>query len=252
MTKAPDIKLIVGLGNPGTEFQYTRHNAGFWFVDALANQFGNGALQADQKFKGLVGSINLGGKSVRLLKPNTFMNLSGQSVAALANFYKIDYEQILVAHDELDILPGSARLKIGGGHGGHNGLRDIISSLGNQKNFARLRIGIGHPGNAKQVSNFVLKKAPEKEQDYIDQTIVECVKHMEPVLRGDWQIAMNTLHSFNANPEARAKAEAARLEKEQKKQARAEQRAAQRAQQTIAQQQSTSTDTNNPPDQEES
>jgi PTH1 family peptidyl-tRNA hydrolase len=115
----------------------------------------------------------------------------------LANFYKIAPEAILVAHDELDIAPGTVRLKTGGGHGGHNGLRDIISSLGNQKQFGRLRIGIGHPGNAKQVSNFVLKKAPNTEQRWIEDSIDEVVRHIEAIVKGDWQLVMNQLHSFN-------------------------------------------------------
>ena len=232
MASHPDIKLIVGLGNPGSEYQATRHNAGFWLVDAIAQKYSTTPLNEDSKFKGSTASVNIGGKNVRLLKPSTFMNLSGQSVSALTNFYKINIEEILVAHDELDIDPGTARLKVGGGHGGHNGLRDIISSLGNQKNFARLRIGIGHPGNAKQVVNFVLKKASNSEQQYIDEAIQETVKHIEAIVRGDWQIAMNTLHGFNANPEAKAKAEAARIAKEKKKQERAAQKLAQRQAQT--------------------
>ena len=221
MASQPDIKLIVGLGNLGNEYQDTRHNAGFWFVDALCKRFDVNSLSEESKFKGSTATVNLGGKNVRLLKPSTFMNLSGQSVATLANFYKIESEQILVAHDELDIDPGTARLKVGGGHGGHNGLRDIILSLGNQKNFARLRIGIGHPGNAKQVANFVLKKASKTEQDYMDKAIDVCVDHIEAIVCGEWQLAMNTLHSFNANPESVAKAEAAKLAKEKKKQERA-------------------------------
>lgn len=245
MATQPDIKLIVGLGNPGSEYQDTRHNAGFWFVDALCKRFGATNLSEESKFKGSSATINLSGKSVRLLKPNTFMNLSGQSVAALANFYKMECEQILVAHDELDIDPGSARLKVGGGHGGHNGLRDIISSLGNQKDFARLRIGIGHPGNAKQVANFVLKKASSTEQNYMDKAIDACVDHIEAVVRGDWQLAMNTLHSFNANPEAIAKAEAAKLAKEKKKQERAALREQQKKEQS-------DTESSSHPDQEDS
>ena len=129
------------------------------------------------------------------------MNRSGLSVAALANFYKIEPEAILVAHDELDIAPGTVRLKVGGGHGGHNGLRDIISSLGNQKQFGRLRIGIGHPGNAKQVSNYVLKKAPTKEQQWIEDSIQEAASHIEKIVSGDWQVVMNEMHKFNAAEE---------------------------------------------------
>ena len=228
MPTEAEIKLIVGLGNPGSEYEKTRHNAGFWFADAVVHKFVNTTWIEDSKFKGSSASVMIGSKNVRLLKPNTFMNLSGQSVPALANFYKIDPEHILVAHDELDIDPGTARLKSGGGHGGHNGLRDIISCLGNQKNFARLRVGIGHPGKASQVSSFVLKKASSTEQAYIEEAIQECVKHIEAIVKGDWQSAMNTLHRFNANPEAQAKAEALRLAKEKKKLERAAQRQAQR------------------------
>lgn len=193
------VRLIVGLGNPGPEYALTRHNAGVWFIDALLQRFPTTMpLLEETKFKGLTGQINIAGHSVRLLVPTTFMNLSGQSVAALMNFYKIESDAILVAHDELDIDPGLVRLKQGGGHGGHNGLRDIISSLGNQKNFGRLRIGIGHPGNAKQVSNFVLKKAPNAETLLTEAAINETVSHIEGIVKGDWQLVMNELHSFNA------------------------------------------------------
>lgn len=193
------VRLIVGLGNPGSEHSQTRHNAGFWLVDELVRRFPSAAgLSEESKFFGITGQIHIGAYAVRLLMPNTYMNRSGQSVAALANFYKIEPESILVAHDELDIAPGTIRLKSGGGHGGHNGLRDIISCLGNQKQFGRLRIGIGHPGNAKQVSNYVLKKAPAKEQQWIEESVCEAVKHIEAIVKGDWQLAMNELHSFNA------------------------------------------------------
>ena len=159
MTDTTPIRLLVGLGNPGSEYSQTRHNAGFWLIDELIRRLPNSqALSEDSKFHGWCGKLIIGGHSIRLLQPSTFMNRSGLSVAALANFYKISPDAILIDHDELDIAPGTVRLKIGGGHGGHNGLRDIISNLGNQKQFGRLRIGIGHPRNAKQVSNFVLKK----------------------------------------------------------------------------------------------
>lgn len=198
MSDNAPIRLIVGLGNPGAEHALTRHNAGFWFVDEILRCFGAITLTEDNKFHGHTGQVTIAGQPVRLLLPNTFMNRSGLAVAALANFYKIDVEQILVAHDELDIAPGTVRLKSGGGHGGHNGLRDIISSLGNQKQFARLRIGIGHPGNAKQVSNYVLRKAPNAENTMIEESIDEAIRHLEAIVKGDWQIAMNQLHSFNA------------------------------------------------------
>lgn len=191
------IKLLVGLANPGPEYVQTRHNAGQWFLNQLASQE-NIRLKAEAKFYGLTGRIQFAGNDLRLLVPTTFMNLSGKSVAAMANFYRIKPEEILVAHDELDLSPGVAKFKLGGGHGGHNGLRDIISQLGNNKNFYRLRIGIGHPGDKNRVSGFVLGKAPRSEQDLIDQSIDEAARCM-PILGQDGlAIAMNRLHSFKA------------------------------------------------------
>lgn len=199
MKQSSPVRLIVGLGNPGSEYVHTRHNAGVWLIDELTRRYPPAtALSVDSKFKGLTGQLSIAHHTVRVLVPTTFMNNSGQSVAALANFYKLDPESILVAHDELDLNPGICRLKIGGGHGGHNGLRDIISCLSNNKNFGRLRIGIGHPGDAKQVSNFVLKNAPENENSLITQAIDEALNHIESIINGDWQLAMNQLHSFNA------------------------------------------------------
>ncbi|MFJ2532376.1 aminoacyl-tRNA hydrolase, partial [Pseudomonas helmanticensis] len=157
------IKLIVGLGNPGAEYDQTRHNAGALFVERIADAQGVN-LVADRKYFGLTGRYSHQGQDVRLLIPTTYMNRSGQAVAALAGFFRIKPEEILVAHDELDLPPGVAKLKQGGGHGGHNGLRDIIAQLGNQNTFYRLRLGIGHPGVASMVSNFVLgsdKRADE-------------------------------------------------------------------------------------------
>jgi|TARA_B110000116_G_scaffold47754_1_gene39732 PTH1 family peptidyl-tRNA hydrolase len=191
-----NIKLIVGLGNPGAEYERTRHNAGFDFVEELARQH-NQPLKAESKFFGHTARINVNGSDIRLLNPSTFMNRSGQSVGAIANFYKIEPEQILVAHDELDLDPGIARLKHGGGHGGHNGLRDIIASLGNNKNFSRLRLGIGHPGNAKQVVGYVLKKAPLSEQTLIDDAIYESTRVLGDVAKGEWNNAMKELHTQN-------------------------------------------------------
>lgn len=188
------IKLIVGLGNPGKEYENTRHNAGADFVDELARQYGAG-LSADSKFFGLAGRATINNRDVRLLIPTTFMNLSGKAVAALAQFYKIEPESILVAHDELDIPPGHARLKLGGGHGGHNGLRDTIKCLGNNKNFARLRIGIDHPGNPKQVSNYVLKKAPATEYKMIEDSIYEATRIVPLIVEGKWNEAMKELHT---------------------------------------------------------
>src|SRR5687768_14656907 len=164
------VQLIVGLGNPGPEYVQTRHNAGQDLVEQLARQ-NQISLSSTPKFFGDSGRGTIAGREVRLLIPNTFMNRSGQAVAALSQFYRIPPEAILVAHDELDLLPGVARFKFSGGHGGHNGLRDIIAALGNNKDFARLRLGIGHPGNAKMVSDYVLKKAPQAENDLIHQGI---------------------------------------------------------------------------------
>lgn len=191
------IQLIVGLGNPGDKYAHTRHNAGAEFVEQLAARQ-LVTLQADKKYQGLYGKVQLEGQQVHLLIPTTFMNLSGQSVASLANFYKIPPEAILVAHDELDLPPGVARFKLGGGHGGHNGLRDIISKLGNNKNFYRLRLGIGHPGHSSQVSNFVLSKAPGSEREKTQAAIDEALHQLKDAINGDWAKAMNQLHSFKA------------------------------------------------------
>lgn len=191
------LQLIVGLGNPGLEYAQTRHNAGVWFVAALAAEH-NIRLNPEAKYFGLVGRGTINGNEVRLLIPTTFMNRSGQSVSALANFFKIPLDAILVAHDELDLPAGSIRLKTGGGHGGHNGLRDIISSSGNQNNFHRLRIGIGHPGDAKLVSNFVLTKAPSLEQEKIDSAIMAAVNVSVPMVSGELAKAMNQLNGFKA------------------------------------------------------
>ncbi|WP_432470952.1 aminoacyl-tRNA hydrolase [Amphritea sp. HPY] len=191
------IQLIVGLGNPGQQYEQTRHNAGAEFVEQLAARHLT-PLKADSKYHGLYGKISLNGQPVHLLIPTTFMNISGQSVASLANFYKIPAESILVAHDELDLPPGVARFKQGGGHGGHNGLRDIISRMGNNKNFYRLRLGIGHPGSANQVSGFVLKKAPASERDMTLAATDEALRVLDQAISGDWLKAMNTLHTFKA------------------------------------------------------
>lgn len=187
------ISLIVGLGNPGAEYHRTRHNTGADFVWELANRK-EITLTPEHKFQGLCGRVSLGGRDVKLLIPTTFMNLSGRAVAAMANFYKIPVQQILVAHDELDLPSGSIRLKVGGGHGGHNGLRDIIKALGNN-NFARLRIGINHPGNTKQVSTYVLNKAPALEQEQIDSSIDRALAILPQVVAGEWNRAMKALHT---------------------------------------------------------
>ena len=188
------LQLIVGLGNPGAEYDRTRHNAGADFVAELARREG-ASLVPENKFYGLTARIHFHGRDLRLLIPTTFMNRSGQAINALAQFYKIPPEAILVAHDELDLAPGVARFKHGGGHGGHNGLRDTISALGNNQNFNRLRLGIGHPGSAAQVVGFVLKKAPASEQTLIDDAIDRAIRALPDAVKGNWGVAMQNLHT---------------------------------------------------------
>ena len=190
------ISLIVGLGNPGTEYAQTRHNAGFWFVQRLAEQYGI-QLKADPKYKGISGRGNIEGQDVRLLLPTTFMNLSGQSVVPFAKFYQIAPEAILIAHDELDMNTGVIRLKTGGGHGGHNGLKDIVPHIGS--NFHRLRIGIGHPGSKERVSGHVLSKAPSSEQNLMDDAIAHALSRIQLLVNGDTQQAMNQINAYKPN-----------------------------------------------------
>lgn len=191
------IKLIVGLANPGAEYAATRHNAGAWYVDLLAERL-RAPLSEEPKFYGYTSRINLAGADVRLLVPTTFMNLSGKAVAAMATFYRINPDEILVAHDELDLPPGVAKFKLGGGHGGHNGLKDIISKLGNNPNFHRLRVGIGHPGDKNKVVGFVLGKPPVSEQKLIDEAVDEAVRCTEIWLQDGLTKATNRLHAFKA------------------------------------------------------
>lgn len=190
---ATGIRLIVGLGNPGSSYAETRHNAGFRFIEQLVSRTG-ATLKSESKFSGHAGKVTIAGNDVWLLMPDTFMNNSGASVATAARFYKVEPEEILVVHDELDLSPGTVRLKVGGGHGGHNGLRDIIPQLGS-KEFVRLRIGIGHPGSASQVSSYVLKKAPNAEQELTDEAIARAVGHIEDIVVGDFETVMNDLHT---------------------------------------------------------
>ncbi|WP_341503403.1 aminoacyl-tRNA hydrolase [Gallaecimonas sp. GXIMD4217] len=192
-----DIQLLVGLGNPGPDYSATRHNAGVWFIENLARRH-HQSLSLESKFFGHTARITIHGKDVRLLVPNTFMNLSGKAIAAMANFFRIPPESVLVAHDELDLPPGVARFKQGGGHGGHNGLKDTIAKLGNNKNFHRLRIGIGHPGDRNKVTGFVLGKAPKAEQDKIDAAIDEALNATELLFDAGMTKAMNRLHAFKA------------------------------------------------------
>ena len=188
------IRLIVGLGNPGAEYEQTRHNAGAWLVSRLARAE-NISLSPDRKFFGLAGRGRIGGEDCWLLLPTTFMNLSGQAVAALANFYKIKPEEILVVHDELDLPAGVARFKTGGGHGGQNGLRDIISKLVNDKGFHRLRIGIGHPGDKNRVTGHVLSKPSANEQKQMDEAIDNAIAVISLYVAGSKEKAMSELHT---------------------------------------------------------
>lgn len=192
------IQLIVGLGNPGPEYSQTRHNAGVWFVQQLAHAF-NASLKNEPKFFGYTGKFICAGQEFKLLIPSTYMNLSGKAVLAMAQFYKLAPEQILVAHDEMALAPGVAKFKLGGGHAGHNGLRDIISRLGNNQNFYRLRLGIGHPGHKDQVTGYVLGKAPASEQHLIEQSIDEATRCFDILARDGLVKAQSRLHSFKAS-----------------------------------------------------
>ncbi|GAB3628633.1 aminoacyl-tRNA hydrolase [Pandoraea terrae] len=192
------IKLIAGLGNPGAEYAATRHNAGFWFVDALARQTG-ASLSNQKNFHGYAGRAHIAGHEVWLLQPQTFMNRSGQSVVALARFYKIMPDEILVVHDELDLPPGAVKLKRGGGSGGHNGLKDISAHLTTPE-YWRLRLGIGHPrtqlpaGSQQQVVDFVLKPPRKEEQDAIDDAMSRSLDVIDLAVKGDMEKAMMRLH----------------------------------------------------------
>lgn len=191
------IKLIVGLGNPGPEYENTRHNAGAIFLAQIADAH-HLKLTADKKFFGLYAKLHLQGKDIHLLYPTTYMNRSGQAVSAVCQFFKIQPEEVLVAHDELDIPCGTMKLKKGGGHGGNNGLRDIIEKFGGNKEFKRLRIGIGHPGHASKVTGHVLSKPSAKEREQLSACIDEADRHLPEILFGDWQKAMQIIHSFKA------------------------------------------------------
>ena len=189
-----NIKLIVGLGNPGQQYAETRHNVGVWFVEQLLEHSPT-TLKPENKFKGLVGKISLHGHECFLLIPTTFMNLSGEAVGALAKFYKILPQEILVAHDELDLPPGEARIKQGGGHGGHNGLKSIFSHLSGNRDFLRLRIGIGHPGESRLVSDYVLKRPSKHDEQLIDNALSDADRVFPLLLEGQIQKAMTQLHT---------------------------------------------------------
>ncbi|HEX6639230.1 MAG TPA: aminoacyl-tRNA hydrolase [Steroidobacteraceae bacterium] len=186
------LKLIVGLGNPGADYARTRHNAGFWLVEELARRHG-GAFRFEGKHQAELTRVRIGGDEVWLAKPMTFMNRSGGPVSSVLGFYKLSPSQMLVAHDEIDLPSGTVRLKDAGGHGGHNGVRDIIAAQG--EGFWRLRIGVGHPGTSKGVVDFVLTHAGKDEQRVIDETITAGADAIEEALRSGAQIAMNKLHT---------------------------------------------------------
>ncbi|OGS93257.1 MAG: aminoacyl-tRNA hydrolase [Gallionellales bacterium GWA2_59_43] len=187
------IRLIVGLGNPGREYESTRHNAGFWWLEEFARTH-NLSFRSEAKFHGLAARGQLHGHEVFLLKPQTFMNVSGRAVGALVQFYKIAPAEILVVHDELDLQPGVAKLKLGGGHGGHNGLKDIIAHLGT-KDFWRLRLGIGHPGERNEVVNFVLNDPRREERALINEAMQRAQDVVHLVVEGKIEAAMLKLHS---------------------------------------------------------
>jgi PTH1 family peptidyl-tRNA hydrolase len=192
------LKLVVGLGNPGDQYRETRHNAGADFVGALAHRYGV-SLLAESRFFGLCGRIQAEGMDLRLLVPTTFMNRSGAAVVAMTNFFKIDPPEILVAHDELDFEAGVARLKDGGGHGGHNGLRDISRAIGDD--YRRLRLGIGHPGVGRNVSSYVLGKPSAEERTLIDDSIEAASRVMPRLAPGDWAQAVQQLHTATRTSE---------------------------------------------------
>ena len=191
------IRLIVGLGNPGPEYEQTRHNAGFWLVDNLANSLPGARLQRESRFNGLLGKTAIGGQELWLLEPQTFMNRSGQSVGTLARFYKVNPDEVLVVHDELDLAPGVVKMKKGGSSGGHNGLKDITAALGTQ-DYWRLRIGIGHPRslNSQQaVADFVLHRPRKEEQVLIEESIEKSLRVLPLAIEGKFDIATMQLHT---------------------------------------------------------
>jgi PTH1 family peptidyl-tRNA hydrolase len=188
-----DLKLIVGLGNPGSKYSETRHNAGFWFVEELAAA---SAVQfrVEKKFHGELAKISIAGSDIWLLKPGTYMNESGQSLKSLLSFYQLKASNVLVVHDEIDLSPGTVKLKTGGGHGGHNGLRDIINHLGT-KDFHRLRIGVGHPGHKDQVVDYVLHRPSQDDRIAIDQSVREALDVVSLLAEGSMERAMHQLHT---------------------------------------------------------
>ena len=192
------IRLLVGLGNPGPEYEATRHNAGFWFIDAVAREL-RAKLLPERSYFGLVARVNRPAGPVWLLEPMTFMNLSGRSVAALARFFKIAPGEILVAHDELDLLPGQVKMKLGGSHAGHNGLKDIQAQLGSG-DFWRLRLGIGHPGVRAEVVDYVLRRPIAEQRDAIMKSIEQALGALDLMLEGDMERALMKVHAKPPRP----------------------------------------------------
>ena len=192
------IRLLVGLGNPGPEYEATRHNAGFWWLAAAARTL-RATMAPERSYHGLVARANLADGPVWLLEPMTFMNLSGKSVAALARFFKIEPGEILVAHDELDLMPGHVKMKLGGSHAGHNGLKDIQAQLGSA-DFWRLRLGIGHPGVKAEVVNYVLRKPIAAEREAIDKSIEQSLTALPLMLDGDMERALMKVHAKPPRP----------------------------------------------------
>ena len=194
----PGIRLVIGLGNPGPDYALTRHNAGFWLVDKLVDAY-HGEFRAEAKFHGLMARVPVGGQDLRLLKPSTYMNHSGRAVAAVARYFDIPAEQILIAYDELDLPPGRAKLKHGGGHAGHNGMRDSIAALGS-RDFWRLRIGIGHPGDKSRVIGYVLGRPSQADAAAILDVADDAVRAIPDLVEGRFQLAMNRLHAVPPTP----------------------------------------------------
>ncbi len=190
------LKLVVGLGNPGPKYARTRHNAGWWFIDALLAQH-HGSWRHERQLQMELARVGEAGSDLWLAKPQSFMNRSGAPVIALASFYRIEPSEILVVHDDIDLPPGVARFKLGGGHGGHNGVRDVIAHLG--PDFWRLRLGVGHPGTKDQVLDAVLDRPQPLEQQLIDAAMQRALDCMPEMLRGDGQKAMHRLHSGNSD-----------------------------------------------------
>ena len=185
-------QLLIGLGNPGARYETTRHNAGVWLLERVARRYASGFRSSPRCF-GSIADADIAGTRVRLFRPDTFMNHSGRAVAAVAGFYKVPIERILIAHDEIDLPPGTVRLKRGGGHGGHNGLRDVVPQLASA-GFSRIRIGVGHPGSKDRVVGYVLDRPPPAERSEIDDAIERVVDEIARIAGGDLEGAMNTLH----------------------------------------------------------